>query len=277
METSDPIKPDTTPPNRRWSGALIAAAGFATVIVLVGLFALLGRGGTDGPTATTEPTAITEPTTTAPTTTTTTAPTTTTTTEPTTTTAAAAELFPGLPEPVDELVPGGYAVRMEPIPFSFVVPDDGTDFSAGAAWIDQPEMPGPGIVAVPSSTTPGGLIAGSLVFAMTRAEDGVETVVADLTAEIPVSEPAETTVGGRPAIQLDVDGSVGDRPFSSLSGESGVAVNLLGETFRYRLYVVDAPDGTLVVLLEVAEEEVDTLFPYWEENVDSIEFAPVTP
>ena len=262
MHETETKTPDTTSPPRRWSGAWMAVAGFAAVIaIVVGAIAVFGGGGVE-PTATTVAPVTTEapPTTTQATTTTT----------PTTTVPA--EAFPGLPEPTGDLELGSYAVRQEPIPLSFTLPEANSDVPSGMFWAEEPDMPGPGIVK-----SPGAAFSGMLVFATTRANDDLAVVVEDLTGEIPISESTDTVVGGRPAVQLDVDESIGEVPFSSLSGGDGGSYRLLGNDYRIRFYIVDTIDGTLVIWMEATPDDWDTLGPYWEEVITSIEFAPDTP
>ena len=278
VQTTDRTKPDTEQPGRRWSGAWIAAAAFAAVIIIVvGVVALAGGGDTDQPTATTEPTTTQAPTTTsAPTTTevpTTTAPTT---TAPTTT-VAASDPFPGVPDlTIGRLDPGPVAVRSLPIPFSFQAPDMGADFTQ-PLWVVEPGMPGPGLS--PGDSVFDDSVIGTIIFPMTRAADDVDQVLSDLTAEIPVAQNLETTVGGRPATQVEVADFAGGFPleFLGVSGSGEPNFGISGEMFRNRFYVVDAPAGTLVIWFEIVRDEWDTLLPYWEEIVTSIEFAPDAP
>ena len=47
----------------------------------------------------------------------------------------------------------------------------------------------------------------------------------------------------------------------------------MGEDEHHLLYIVGAPKGTLIVAITVDPDGWDTLGPYWQEVVDSIEFA----
>lgn len=279
MQTREP-KTQPTEPGIRHRGWLVAAAAFA-LILLVGVVVILVNRATDAPPANPQP----QPTTTqaqdepAPEASTTTVPVTTTeaapsTTVTSTTTVPAEDFFPGVADlTIGTIDPGPVAVRGVPIPFMFDAPDIGTDY-AQPLWVIEPGMPGPGIVPGDAVFDPS-VVIGTLIFPMTRADDDFDEVVADLTEEIPVAAATETTVGGQRAIQLDLEAFEGFYPLDSLgtdgSGQPNFGID--GDMFVNRFYIVDATDGTLIVWFEIAPDQLETLLPYWEQIVDTIEFA----
>ena len=270
VQTTTPHTQQTPPPPKRWNGLWAAAAAFAAIVIAVGLLALVRGGATDEPVATTQAPTTTEAPPTTEAATTTQAPST---TQAPTTTVAAVESFPGVPElTVGRLDPGSVAAGGVPIPFAFEAPDVSADYDQ-PLWVVEAGMPGPGIVPgefVFDPSTP----LGSIIFPMTRAQDDAEQVVADLTGELPVTTTAETTVGGQPAIQIDVEAFDGFFPLEFLgtspSGEPNFGID--GE-FTNRFYIVDTQDGTLIIWFEVAPQHVDTLLPQWERIVSTIEFT----
>lgn len=263
--TTQPKQP-TRAPRKRWSGPLIAAAAFTAVVIVVGSLALFGNNEADEPVATTQAPNTTEP-----------MPTTTQaspTTQATTTTVAAVESFPGVPElSAGRLDPGPVAARTVPIPFALSVPDASADYER-PFWVVAAGMPGPGIVPGESVFDPSAPL-GSIIFPMTRAQDAIDQVVTDLTNEVPVAETSEATIGGQPAIQIDVELFSGFYPLESLARKANGEPNFgIDGEFTNRFYIVDTPHGTLIIWFEIAPEQVETLLPYWEKIITTVEFGP---
>jgi hypothetical protein len=160
------------------------------------------------------------------------------------------------------------------VPFSFTAPDITADFPLGL-WVERRGNPGVGIVPR-DAIDPSGIIdypAPVLIMVMSRAGDPLEAVVADIIDEIPIAAQEDTTIGGRRAVQLETDVIQGGFAIYSFGTQgSGEPIFGLNENQRHRFYVVDAPDGTLVVWLEIVPEAWDTLAPYWEQVADSLQF-----
>ena len=264
-------------PQRRWTGAWYAAAAFAAVIAIVlGVIALLSLNGNDD-----EPVA-----------TTTTAPTTT--TEATTTTLSADEIGARLLAEMEiqgsigPLEPGSLDLDSLAIPLSIVIPDRSADYDEPAWYVEEPI--GLTIMSRVPMDTQGREregFEGNLHFIDVRADDLYQQVVAEVLAEVPVTERADTIIGGASAVRIDVGnlGSVGGvsgaSPLDSLGtipipGEDSDAPVywLSGNEIRDQFYIIDAPAGTLIVIFAIDPDEWDTLAPYWEQILASIEFMP---
>lgn len=269
--------PTSSLPQRQWHKSVsVAAASFIVILVILTVSTLVFGRSANPPTNTTATVPTTLITTTTTVTTTTEQATTTTTSQPTTTTSSEGELFVGLPKlRFGPLAPGAVAVEDGvTIPFAFTAPDITADFPLGL-WVEQPGNPGVGIVPR-DAIDPSGMIDYPdpvLIVAMSRSGDRFETVVADIIEEIPITSQKDITIGGRPAVQLDTAVVEGGFPIYSLGTQrSGEPIFGLNENQQHRFYIVDAPDGTLVVWLEIDPEAWNTLAPYWQQITESLRF-----
>lgn len=266
---------------RRPQRLIAAAAAFVGVAVLGIVIYLIGTGDTPEPpvtTVTTVTTTTVEPTTTTSSSTTTSTSTTTTSTTSTPSITARRELFPGTEKfSFGALEPGPVAMEYSvPVPMRIEIPDVTPDFPLG--WfVEQPSGRGPA-VSLRDSMVQGGTVEDLpppfLIFVMTRTGDAPDVVAAELALDLGEVEFSETEVVGRPAIQIDtgvLDVSVPMLSLGTQSTGQPIFGNIPGN--QHRFYLLDTPNGTLVIWYDIPGELWDVLSAYYDRIVASMELA----
>jgi hypothetical protein len=273
VQTTDRTTQHAIPPQRRWSGAWAAVAAFAAVIIVIaGLIILFGANDTEEPVATTTTEVVT------------------TTTVATTTTLSASELEAllaseaGLPQGSIRQLEYGRVDLPGAVPLSMEIPVWNDD-PADQPWIAE-APPGPEIWIGATIDYQGLEVeverVGLLVFIDRRADDDYDQVVAEITDDFRIKSQTETTVGGAPAVLIESEPVGAGRPLDSFGtipsppddeelGEMPAFASGDGE--EYRFYIIDAPAGTLIVVIGIDPSTWDTLAPYWDEVIESIQFT----